>query len=113
PDLPVALTESGLDAGDRCSALFASAYADIQRGAPDAALPRVKELTRLRRDATDWLLLAGCEQAAGNLAGAIAALEQAARINPRLWQAHRQLAEHYRQQGNRERVVWHERRAAP
>jgi len=107
------LNHADLSPSSRCGVLFAHAYAHVQNGAPEAALPYLRELTRLRRHATDWLLLAGSLQATGAGAAAIAALEQSVRINPRLWQAHRQLAEHYDQRGEKQRAAWHQRRAVP
>ncbi len=113
---PAAVTDSShakLAANERCSALFVGAYSRILAGAPETALPLVRQLVGLRRNASDWLLLAGCEQAAGNVPASIAALEQAVYINPRLWQAHQQLAEHYRRAGQKQRALLHEQRAVP
>jgi hypothetical protein len=113
PENSAALTHPDLSVPERCTALYVLAHSDVLQGRFQAALTHLLQLTRLRRNAADWLLLAGCRQALGDPAAAIAALEQAVRINPRLWQAHQQLADHYRQSGNRERTAWHERRAAP
>lgn len=113
PEKEAALTHPSLSVPERCTALYVLAHSNILEGRYPAALTHLLQLTSLRRNAADWLLLAGCRQALGEPAAAIAALEQAVRINPRLWQAHHQLAEYYRQLGNRERTAWHERRAVP
>jgi len=73
----------------------------------------LRQLIRLRRHSVDWLLLADCERALGNEGAFLEALQNAVRLNPRLWKVHRYLAQHYRQQGNQERAVWHEQRAVP
>ena len=77
------------------------------------ALPILNQLNGLRRHSLQWLLLADCENAAGNPAGAIAALENAVRINPRLDSAHQHLADYYRRLGNAERAAYHQRRVVP
>lgn len=98
---------------DRCDALFLVADAESARGRHANAVVALRELNSLRRHSLQWLLLADCERALNNPAAAVEALETAARINPRLWNVHRHLAEHHRQQGNRDRAAWHERRAIP
>jgi len=113
PENEAALTHLDLSVPERCTGLYVLAHGNILQGRFQAAQTALDQLTRLRRNAADWLLLAGCRQALGDPAAAIAALEQAVRINPRLWQAHQQLGEHYRQLGKRDRADWHERRAVP
>jgi hypothetical protein len=49
------------------------------------AILALHELQRLRRHPTDWLPLADCEAALGNKTAAIAALNTAVGIDPRLW----------------------------
>ena len=58
------------------------------------------------------LLLAQLEQAVGDPAY-LQNLETAVRINPRLWQVHEQLADHYRRQGDRVKAEYHQKRALP
>ncbi len=51
------------------------------------------ELTRLRRDASDGIRLAYCREQRGNTAGAIAALEAVAAIDPRMPESYEVLAQ--------------------
>ncbi len=108
-----ALAQPGLVGQSRCYALLAVAQEEGQRGDYAAALTALRELTGLRRLATDWLVLARTARATGDAAAEIEALERAARINPRLAGVHRHLADHYRRQGDAARARWHERRAVP
>ena len=98
---------------ERCNALFlrADALALVGRHADAAAT--LRELTRLRRHSVDWLLLADCERAVGHADAMAEALGMAVRINPRLWKAHRALADHYARRGDAERAAWHRVRAVP
>ncbi len=73
----------------------------------------MRELTELRRHATDWLHLATFARAAGDEPAAEAALLTAVRINPRLSKVHRFLAEHYQKQGNVDKADYHQLRAVP
>ena len=91
-----ALAFADLDGQDRANALFLIADAHYREGRRRDALPTLNQLNGLRRHSVQWLLLADCENAAGNPAGAIAALENAVRINPRLDSAHQHLADYYR-----------------
>lgn len=106
-----ALAHPDLVGQDRCNALFLLADARASEGRYEEAMTALRELTGLRRHPADWLLLARCEQARGR--SDVEALQKAVRINPRLWEVHRHLAEHYRREGNEERAAWHQRRAAP
>jgi hypothetical protein len=108
-----ALSHAGFAGQDRCDALFLLADAEAARGRPAAAAAALRELNSLRRHSQQWLLLADCERTLGHPDAAIEALQTATRINPRLSQVHRHLAEHYRKQGDRDRAAWHERRALP
>jgi hypothetical protein len=91
--------------------LYAQALA--REGRVQDAVTSVKSITRLRRNAADWILLSDCERALGHTAAEMDALTVAARINPRLWEVHRYLADYYRQQGNQKQAAWHEQRAVP
>ncbi len=108
-----ALTHPELAGQDRCTALFLLADAQSARGHHAKAATALRELTRLRRHSTDWLLLADCERALGNPAAADAALETAVRINPRLWKVHQYRAEQGARRGDADRAAWHRQRAVP
>ena len=95
------------------AALFLLADAQAARGRHAEAAAALRELTRLRRHSVDWLLLADCERAVGHADAMAEALGMAVRINPRLWKAHRALADHYARRGDAERAAWHRVRAVP
>ena len=78
----------------------------------DHAIPRLRALGTLRRRSTQTLLLAHCERVSGD-PGFIRTMEEAVRINPRLWNVHKLLADHYRRRGDRERAEYHRTRAMP
>jgi hypothetical protein len=96
---------------DRCNALFLLADAHAKRKDFKQALPHALELTTLRRHPADWLLLGRCREQIDGLAAAIGAYEQAVRINPRLWDVHEFLADHFRRQGDGKKAAWHQARA--
>jgi predicted CXXCH cytochrome family protein len=108
-----ALFQGNLLALDRCTALFLVADAQSAQGRYAEAAAALRQLVGLRRHSVDWLLLADCERALGNSSAMIDALEHAVAINPRLWKAHRHLAQHYRQKGDSARAEWHAKRAVP
>jgi tetratricopeptide (TPR) repeat protein len=108
-----ALAHADLAGQDRCTALFLLADAESGRGCHAEAVVALRELTRLRRHAVDWLLLADCERALGHRDAADAALTTAVRINPRLWKVHQYLADQYARQGDADRAAWHRQRAVP
>jgi hypothetical protein len=97
----------------RCNALSLLAQTLVRQKRPEEAASPLRELTRLRRQEDDWVLLAFCEKALGRDGPAIEALETASRINPRAWRVHQELADHYRRQGDAQRAAWHEQRAVP
>lgn len=107
-----ALADGNLDAQDRCNVLFLIAESLARAGRHAEAIPKLRELTTLRRRSLQMLLLADCERAAGN-PGFIQSLEGAVRINPRLWKVHKLLADHYRRRGEEERAEYHQKRAVP
>ena len=108
-----ALLDPALGTHERCTAMFLISATQASQGNSAAAAERLRQLTRLRRHAIDWLLLADCEANLGHEAAATEARESAVRINPRLRRVRLQLAEHYRRQGDEKRAAWHEKRAVP
>ncbi|MCI0461437.1 MAG: hypothetical protein L0Z62_31185 [Gemmataceae bacterium] len=108
-----ALADPGLTGRERCIALFVAGGERLKRNQFQQARVAFRELVTLRRHPDDWIVLADCEQALGHQAAAVAALETAVRIDPRLVQVHQQLAQHYRQQGDARRAAWHQQRAVP
>lgn len=108
-----ALASETLTGQDRCTALFVLASERLKRRQFHEARAAFRELVTLRRHPHDWLLLADCEKALGNRAAAVAALQAAVRIDPRLVQVHQFLAQHFRQQGDAQRAAWHQQRAVP
>ncbi len=112
-DVERALDHPDLAGQDRCIMLYLRAYGRVKDGRPEEALADLRELTDLRRHPADWLLRADCERALGRPDAAAEALATAARINPRLWEVHRDLADYYARHGDAERAAWHRRRAVP
>ena len=108
-----ALARPGLIGQDRCNAIFIRADALHAEGRNAEAIVALRELTRLRRHAIDWLMLADCERAVGNEPGWAESLATAARISPRMWNVHQALANYYQGLGNGEKAEWHRRRAVP
>jgi predicted CXXCH cytochrome family protein len=108
-----ALAYPQLTGQSRCDALFVVARVQAERGNHVEAVKALRELTGLRRHAFDWLYLANSLRALGDDTAARAALEAAARIDPRKTDVHRFLAEYYRRQGDAERAAWHEQRLLP
>ena len=94
----------------RCDGMQVLAKARNAGGRHEEAVAMLRQLTRLRRNASDWLLLAQFERARGNQAGAVEASEAAVRINTWLPDVHRSLMQTSLQQGNRERANWHRAR---
>ena len=72
-----------------------------------AALHWYRQLTKLRRVSADFFMLGLCESNAGNVAAAIAAFEQALRIDPTLVPAHEHLARLLQSRGDAERSESH------
>lgn len=105
-----ALDSGDLSSHDRCNTLFLWAEALAQQGRYLQAAAALSELTRLRRSAADWLLLADCQRAIGR-EDYVDSLSMAVRIDPGLKPAHAFLAEHYRSRKDTERAHWHKQRA--
>lgn len=76
-----ALEHGPLTPGSRVNAHFVIGDALVRMGRPQDALGALEELTRLRRNSEDWLLLAQCRQQLRR-PDALVALEQALRISP-------------------------------
>jgi predicted CXXCH cytochrome family protein len=108
-----ALASPEVEGQDRCVAGYLYAQALARGGRVQDAVTTVNSIARLRRNAADWILLGDCERALGHSAAEMDALTVAVRINPRLWEIHRYLADYYRQQGNEKQAAWHEQRAVP
>jgi hypothetical protein len=103
--------ESGtLTAAQRYTMRFLAAETLVRGGKFKEAIPKLQALSKMRRDARAALLLARCEKALGD-PGYIASLENAVRIDPRLWQIHKTLADHFRSQGDLAKANYHEKRA--
>jgi hypothetical protein len=108
-----ALAQADVTGTDRCDSLYLIANALADAGRYSEAVAALRQLTAMRRQHLDWMLLADCEQKLGNEAAHKAALLAAVQINPRLTKAHRRLAELFRKDGEPENAEWHERRAVP
>jgi predicted CXXCH cytochrome family protein len=105
-----ALARPDISAQSRCNALFARAQLEGRQGNYELALKDLRELTRLRRLAADFLLIARFTDALGHQAAATEALETAVRIDTHLPKVHQFLADYYRQQGDSKRAEWHQQR---
>jgi len=75
------------------------------------AQPFLEELIRFRYNAEDHLILSICRQSAGDLPGAIQAIEAALKIEPDRPDLHEKTSEYYSLSGNREQAAWHHERA--
>ncbi|MEO8495789.1 MAG: tetratricopeptide repeat protein, partial [Planctomycetota bacterium] len=64
------------------------------------ALPILRQLTALRRNAGDWMLLGDCFLGSDNLPEATAAYEKAVEIDPNLIDIHELLAVCYERAGD-------------
>lgn len=106
-----ALQDPALSAEYRCYSLFILADQYHRQGRDREAIPLLKQLAELRRDAPTWQLRAECERATGNQRGMEEALQIAVQIDPRLWHVHQALAEIYKQKGDLERAAFHAKRA--
>jgi predicted CXXCH cytochrome family protein len=106
-----ALRDPELSAEFRCYSLFILADQYHRQGRDLEAIPLLKQLGELRRDAPQWLLRAECERAIGNQAAMEESLQAAVRIDPRLWHVHQALAEIYQNKGDAQRAAFHAKRA--
>jgi predicted CXXCH cytochrome family protein len=113
PYVDSALQHPDLAGRDRCNVLILLAKSQRSRGLNNEAIETARQLTRLRRHPLDWLLIADAERALGNEPGEIEALANAVRINPRLEDIHRRLADYYGRHGDPERAAWHRQRGVP
>jgi hypothetical protein len=108
-----ALKLPGIRTQDRCMALYFQAAGLAAERRHAEALAAVRELTRLRRHPADWLLVAECENALGREEAWIEALVMVTRIDPRMGNAHRTLADYYQRQGKLDKAAWHRARTVP
>jgi tetratricopeptide (TPR) repeat protein len=108
-----ALQDRHLAAADRCAALFYVGVERLNRREFAKARDVFQQLVKLRRLSDDWVLLAECERVLGNGPAQISALQTAARVNPRLWKIHQQLADHFHRQGDLHTAEFHRQRAVP
>jgi hypothetical protein len=104
------LAHENLPARQRGNALVAKAEWHKQRGEFSLAAEAARELTKLRRAASDWELLAEMEQKNGRRTESMAAIEKTLEIDPLRTPLRRALADLYRRQGNLEKARWHEER---
>jgi len=102
-----ALGASNLSPISRVNSLYALAafYSESQQYA--MALPILTQLTTLRRNAGDWMLLGDCLLASEDQTKAIAAYERAVQIDPNLVEIHTLLAEYYERTGKPEQAQKH------
>ena len=86
-----ALEARKLSAVSRVNSLYALAAANCEQQRHDEALPILRRLTALRRNAGDWLLIGDCLLVDNRLDEAIAAYEKAVQIDPNLTEIHETL----------------------
>ena len=108
-----ALGDPELAGMDRSNSLFVIADTLYREGRYQETLEVLKPLNELRRHSVHWLLKAQCEEALERKEDMVQSLDRALRINPRVGEAHRFLADYYRKKGNSSRADWHERLASP
>ena len=104
------LSHENLPARLKGNALLAKADWHKRRGEFSLAADAARELTKLRRSASDWALVGEMEQKGGNQTAAVAAIEKAVEIDPLRVDLRRALADLYRREGNIEKARWHEER---
>ena len=95
-----ALADDRLSAGYRAHLLGLLARSHIRQNRHTEASDLLLQATELRRDPGDWFLLALCRKANRDRSGAIAALEQSRKIDPRRFETYQMLAPLYRAQGD-------------
>jgi predicted CXXCH cytochrome family protein len=81
------LNSSDVRPEDRCVSLFVAAATRLGANKTTEALPHIKELIKLRRNAMDWAMLAEAEKRLGNSEASRNALDEAYRISPAMKQA--------------------------
>ncbi len=112
-DANSALASGKLKGQDLCDSLALKGMALNLLGRHEEAIPIWRRLSELRQSSVDWLKLADSERLLGRQVQMVEALNQAVRINPRLWKTHLFLANYYRSQGDLVQAAWHERRVVP
>jgi predicted CXXCH cytochrome family protein len=93
----------------RAVALMICANHDYQEFRYDAAIARLKELVKIRRQADDWRFLGDCYLMKGNANEALKAFQSAQAIRPFRANIHAGLAEAYRKLGNEAKFNEHQR----
>ncbi|MBI2803400.1 MAG: hypothetical protein HYX68_00270 [Planctomycetes bacterium] len=106
-----ALAAKSLSPNLRALALLIAADVDFRKGDFDAAIPRLQELTRLRRFAEDWRLLGVSYLEQKKPALALKTLEQALAIRPYRATTHLALAEVFRRLSDPSRALEHDEKA--
>jgi predicted TPR repeat methyltransferase len=94
----------------RGNALVAKGDWHKRRGEFSLAAEAARELTKLRRAASDWALVGEMEQKIGHQEASVAAIEKAVEIDPMRDDLRRALIDFYRREGNVEKTRWHEER---
>jgi hypothetical protein len=77
-----ALASPSINAADRCTALFVVAAERFRLNDFTGAIKMFRDLSELRRNADDWLLISECEKALGNASAQQEALRKASQIDP-------------------------------
>jgi tetratricopeptide (TPR) repeat protein len=95
-----ALASETLSLKFRINTLYLASEVSLHTNRIDSARETLEQLTALRRQAQDWLLLALCRKGLGDLAGARRDLQQAVAIAPFRPDLHDQLAAVYERDGN-------------
>jgi hypothetical protein len=93
--------------GQRANALLVLGDVYLKSTQPARAIGPFKQLTELRRQADDWLLLAICYQQLGESTRATEAARQAVRIQPARPDLHEVLGKLYRESNDREAAARH------
>ncbi|HUG70013.1 MAG TPA: cytochrome c3 family protein [Pirellulaceae bacterium] len=100
------LTASDLKSTERAAALRLLVGIALQNNRIAEATSYLTELTRLRRDPRDWVLLGVCRQRAGDIAAAVSAFERLLQIDPAQPETYQLLAPLYRAQNKPELENW-------
>ena len=106
-----ALANPELPPDARIKALFALSDSYLVLGNFQAAIPPLQELVKLRRQASDWLLLAFCQLQLQKIPEALEAAKVAAEIRPDRPNHHALLAELYGRQNETELAAKHKKLA--
>jgi len=100
-----ALKSKSLSARSRVNSLYAiAAELSLQKRFHEAS-PVLEQLTRMRRNAADWMPIGAMRLASRDLPGAIKAFETAVAIDPNFVEIHKLLAQCYEQIGEDEKAA--------